>query len=70
MGLDGEKLFFSLYHMQLVDDSDELAALDSALDDVPESNLSEYVLKKLNPYKRVIGKNLTHAQRRSPAARK
>ena len=38
----------------MVDDSDELAGLDSALDDVPESNLSEYVLKKLNPYKRVI----------------
>jgi len=54
MGLDGEELLFSPYHMQLVDGSDELAALDGALDVVPASNLSEYVLKKPERYKRVI----------------
>jgi hypothetical protein len=40
--------------MQLVDDKDELAALDGKLDIVPEAAVPKRVLKKLKRYPRVV----------------
>jgi hypothetical protein len=49
LGVDGDKVFFSPLHLSLVDDVDQLAALENTLDIIPESDprLPPRVLRKL-----------------------
>ena len=54
MGIDSKKLFLSPVYIELVDDRDELAALDEQLDVVPESEAPRRVVAKLQRHALVV----------------
>jgi hypothetical protein len=53
-GMDANLLFFSPVYIELVDDKDELAKLDSTLDILPESKVPKRILQKLKRYPRIV----------------
>jgi hypothetical protein len=54
MGMDGNLVFFSPVHLELVDDKDQLKQVDDILDIVPESKVPPRVLQKLKRYPRIV----------------
>jgi hypothetical protein len=54
MGMDGNLLFFSPVHLELVDDKDQLKQLVEILDIVPESKVPPRVLQELRRYSRIV----------------
>jgi len=53
MGMDANRLFFSPIYIELVDNADDLAKLDSTLDIIPESRMPKRILQKLKRYPRI-----------------